>query len=95
MCCFWSTLLFFGPRLAFLIYWLIPYGRIKINLAFQGFLLPLLGWIFLPWTTLAYVIFFPIGGLDLIWLVLAFVADIAAYSGGYRNRRAARRYYRR
>lgn len=94
MCCFLSTLLFFGPRLAFLVYWLLPYGRAKTYLAFHTFIWPLLGWIFLPWTTLAYVIFFPIVGFDWIFIGLALLADIAAYSGGYRNRRAARRYYR-
>jgi hypothetical protein len=95
MCCVLSTLLVFGPRLAFLVYWLFPVGRAKTFLVFQSFLWPLLGWIFLPWTTLAYVIFFPIGGLDWIWLVLAVLADLAAYSGGYRHRRVVRRYYRR
>ena len=33
MCCFFTTLLFFGPCLAFLIFWLIPYGRLKVAAA--------------------------------------------------------------
>ena len=86
MCCFFTTLLFFGPRLAFLIYWLVPVGRVKIFLAFNTWIWPLLGLIFLPWTILMYVIVFPVGGFDWIWLGLAFAADIAGYVGGARNR---------
>ena len=89
MCCFFTTLLFFGPRLAFLIYWLLPFGRIKIFAAFNTWIWPLLGLIFLPWTTLMYVIIWTPGGLvafDWVWLGLALAADIAGYVGGARNR---------
>ena len=91
MCCFFTTLLFFGPRLAFLIYWLIPIGRINILAAFNTWIWPLLGLIFLPWTTLVYVLIYrPASGLiwlDWVWLGLAFLADIGGYVGGARNRR--------
>jgi hypothetical protein len=83
-------MMFFGPRLAFLLYWLLPYGQLKINAAFSGWFWPLLGLIFLPWTTLMYVLVFP-GGLvwfDWILLGLALLADIAGYAGGYRERRS-------
>jgi hypothetical protein len=90
MCCFFTTLLFFGPRLAFLIYWLLPYGRVKVTAVFNTWFWPLLGLIFLPWTTLMYVIVADIGGglvwFDWIWVGLAFLADIAGYVGGARNR---------
>ena len=36
MCCFFSTLWLLGPRFAFLIYWLIPWGRAKVTAAFGG-----------------------------------------------------------
>ena len=87
MCCFFATLLFFGPRLAFLIYWLFPAGAVKINLAFNTFIWPLLGLIFLPWTTLMYVIIFPINSFDWLWLGIALFADIAGYAGGAYNRK--------
>ncbi len=54
MCCIFTTLLFFGPRLAFLIYWLIWPTRVYAVL--DTWIIPLLGLIFLPWTTLMYVI---------------------------------------
>ena len=87
MCCFFSTLLFFGPRLGFLVYWLIPIGRLRIFAAFSTWIWPLLGLIFLPWTTLMYVMIFPVIGFDWLWLGLAFMADITSYAGGAYNRR--------
>ena len=90
MCCFFTTLLFFGPRLAFLIYWLIPVGRLKVNAAFQTFNLPwlvgILGLVFAPWTTLMFVIVFPLNAWDWLWMGLAIGADIASYVGGYHKR---------
>lgn len=87
MCCFYTVLLFLGPRLALMVLWLIPYGYAKINLAFSGFLWPLLGWLFLPWTTLMYVFVFPITGFDWLWLGLALIIDLGSYGGGaYGNR---------
>lgn len=43
MCYFYYNLWFLGPRFAFLIYWLIPYGRLKIIAAFNTWFWPLLG----------------------------------------------------
>lgn len=88
MCCFLTTLVFFGPRLAILVWWLINPARWA--LAFPGsFIWPLLGFLFLPWTTIMYVIVFPNGvvGFDWIWLGLALLFDISSYAGGgYGNR---------
>ena len=89
MCCFFATLWFLGPRFAFLVFWLIPWGRLKITAAFSGWLWPLLGLIFLPWTILMYVLIYPIVGLDWLWLGLAVVADISAYVTGAARRRDA------
>lgn len=55
MCCLFLSLMFFGPRLAFFVYWLLPVGRAKVILAFDTWLWPILGLIFAPWTTLMYV----------------------------------------
>lgn len=87
MCCFFASLFFFGPRLAFLVYWLFPAGQLKVNVAFNTFIWPLLGLIFLPWTTLMYVLVFPINSFDWLWLGLALLADIAGYVGGGYNRK--------
>ena len=86
MCCFLAALLAFGPRLAFLVYWLFPAGRLKIGLAFDTWIWPLLGFIFLPWTVLMYVIFFPIYGFDWVFVGVGLLADIAGYVGSFRSR---------
>lgn len=87
MCCFFTALVLFGPRLGILIWWLIDPTR--WGLAFQSFIWALLGFLFLPWTTLMYVIVFQGGitGFDWIWLGLGLLADIGSYTGGaYGNR---------
>jgi len=90
MCCFFASLLFFGPRFAFLIFWLFPYGQRRVNLSFKDFNYPwlvgILGLVFVPWFTLMYVIVYPLNGFDWIWLGLALGADIVSYIGGDRNR---------
>ena len=80
MCCFFATLAFLGPRFAFLVYWLLAPG--KVSAAFNTFIWPLLGLIFVPWATLMYVIVFPINNLDWLWVGLALVFDIAWWAGG-------------
>jgi len=88
MCCFATTLVFFGPRLAFLIYWLIWPVRVAASYAMFNFpwLVGIAGLIFAPWTSLMYVIVFPLNGFDWIWVGLGIMADIASYVGGYQNR---------
>jgi p-aminobenzoyl-glutamate transporter AbgT len=88
MCCFFAVLLFFGPRLAFVIYWIFPAGHAKVDAAFNGsFLVALIGLLILPWMTLAYVIFYPLSGFDYVWVILGLIADIAGYTGGFRSRK--------
>lgn len=87
MCCFLAALLFVGPRLAILVWWL--FRPLYITAAFGGWIVPLLGLIFLPWTLLMYLIVYPGGvvGFDWIILGLGILGDIAGYSGSYRQRR--------
>lgn len=87
MCCLLAALALFGPRVGFLVYWLIPYGQLRIRTAFDGWVLPLLGLIFLPWTTFAYTLVFPVFGLDWVWLALAVVADLAAFGASAARRK--------
>ena len=94
MCCFLTSLVIFGPRLAFLIYWLIPEGQLRINLAFDTWIWPLLGLLFLPWTTLMFVLVFPVTDFDWVWIAFAFVIDLASYGGAY-GRRSLPGYYGR
>lgn len=94
MCCAFLTLVFLGPRFFGAMWWLIQPARWQ--LAFNGWaggnlwwLWPMLGIIFLPWTTIMYILVAPMGitGLDWLWIGLAVVADIAFYGGGAGRKR--------
>jgi hypothetical protein len=79
-----------GSRLLLLLYWISR--PVQWNVAFGGaWLLPCLGFIFLPFTTLVYVWLVQgvgtINGIDWLWLGLAVFVDIAnTASAGYANR---------
>ena len=89
MCCFFLSLVFLGPRIVGAFWWLFQSDR--WHSAFAGWaggtlwwIWPILGIIFLPWTTIMYVGVAPGGvvGWDWLWLGLMLVADIASYAGG-------------
>jgi hypothetical protein len=90
VCCLALTAGVLGPRIALLVWWI--FGT-KVDVAFDSWLWPLLGLIFLPWTTLAYVLAWgPLHGVSGAgWLVVALgvAGDIATYSA-----RSARARYR-
>ena len=90
MCCLSIGLLFFGPRIGFLIYWLTPMGRAQMAPAFNTLIVPILGLIFLPWTTLLYGLAYGqngIAGFDWVWVIGALIADIATYVSAAAKRR--------
>jgi hypothetical protein len=61
MCCLALSAGFIGPRFALLMWWI--FGD-KVDAAFSSFIWPLLGLLFLPWTTIAYVLAWgPVYGL--------------------------------
>jgi hypothetical protein len=86
--CLFFTLLLAGPRVAIVLWWLVNPSRWET--AFDTFLWPFLGFLFLPWTTIMFVAVAPFGnvaGWDWFWIALAVVADISSYaSSGYSNR---------
>lgn len=87
MCCVLTVLVLAGPRLAILIWWLL--NPLRWQVTFPNFIVPLLGFILLPFTTLMYVLVAPGGvvGFDWVWLVLAVILDLGSYGGGaYGNR---------
>ncbi len=90
MCgCFVLLLGAFAPRLALL---LMALFNDEITRAFDGsWVIPLVGWFLLPFTTLAYVLIHwwtgDVDGFLWFFVVLAFLADLGSYGGGY-NRRA-------
>ncbi len=92
MCCLLSVIVFLGPRMGILVWWLLDQQRWER--AFDSFAWPLLGFIFLPWTTLMYVVV-GIGGLsgfDWIWMGIAVLMDLSSYSSNAYNRERGMRY---
>jgi hypothetical protein len=78
-----------GPRVALLFTWIFTN---LVDRAFEGILLPLLGLIFLPWTTFLYVLVYnPIEGVSFLgWVivVLGVLVDLGSYGAGARSRRS-------
>jgi hypothetical protein len=76
------------PRLALLILWIARPALVAA--AFHTFLLPLLGIIFLPFTTLIYVIVYIPGvgltGWGFFWVILAALLDIGHWGASYTQR---------
>jgi hypothetical protein len=86
-CCIAAFFSIFAPRIALFIVWVFtPY----VSRAFESFLWPLLGLIFLPYTTLLYALAylpgFGVFGWRWLWVILGFLLDIASYSGGGASR---------
>src|SRR5829696_8919734 len=81
------------PRLGLFIVW-IARPRL-VDAAFDGFLLPLLGIIFLPFATLMYVILYTPGvgltGWEWFWVVVAGVFDVAHWVVSVSQRRVLTR----
>ncbi len=93
MCCLVSVLLLLGPRAGILVWWLIDQERWER--AFDNFAVAFLGFFFLPWTTIFFVLVAPNGavtGFDWVWLALGLLVDLSSYGGGrYGQRERAAR----
>lgn len=90
MCCLITMAGLLGPRAAIVVWWLIEPARWAS--AFHTlYLWPVLGFVFLPWTTVAWVFVAPHGstsGIGWLFLVIGFLADLAMWGGGgFGNRR--------
>ncbi|MGB7434818.1 MAG: hypothetical protein WBR26_12615 [Candidatus Acidiferrum sp.] len=77
------------PRIALVLIFLFS---TYLQRAYHGLLVPILGFIFLPLTTLVYAWLvnsnLPIAGLNLIILIIAVVVDLGSLGGGEYHRRA-------
>jgi hypothetical protein len=88
MCCVLVLLAFVGPRIVLFLLWLFTN---YLSRAFDGFLLPLIGFLFLPWTTIAFAIaqneLGGANGIGILVIALGFLADIGVLGGGAQGRR--------
>lgn len=89
MGCLIVILLLLFPRIALV---LLFFTTNYLQHAYHNLLVPLLGFIFLPLTTLAYAWMvntnMPIAGINLVILIIAVVVDVGGLSGGEYHRRS-------
>lgn len=85
MPCLIALFALIGPRIA-LVFTAIFSDM--ISRAIDSWAVALLGFLFLPWTTLAYVVFYDVGsgrevrGFEWFLVGLAFLVDLSSYLGG-------------
>jgi hypothetical protein len=83
--CLIALVALIGPRVALVFTWIFS---AMIGRAIDSWLVAVLGFIFLPWTTLAYVVMYDVGtgfeveGIEWFLVGIAFVADVGSYVGG-------------
>jgi hypothetical protein len=92
--CFVLLLGAFAPRLALV---LIALLGDWITSAFDGdWVVPFIGWLFLPYTTLIYVLVHysqgEVTGFFWFFVILAFLTDLSSYFGSYARRTEIRSY---
>ena len=92
MCCAFLLAWGIGPRIALFFWWI--FGD-KPDAAIDSWVWGLLGFLFLPWTTLMYIIAWsPVVGINGFWdvllIVIGVLLDIASYAAkpAYARRRA-------
>jgi hypothetical protein len=87
-CCLILAIALLGPRIAI---FLLAIFTSFFERGFDGLLLPVLGFIFLPFTTLAYAWAIntrgEVAGFPAVLLVVAVLADLGGFSGGEYERR--------
>lgn len=88
MPCLLVILLLAFPRLVLVVMFLTS---TYLQRAYHDLLIPLLGFIFLPLTTIVYAWLvnshMPIEGINLIYLILAVILDVGGLGGGESHRR--------
>ena len=89
MPCLFALFAAFAPRVALFFESLLRPSL--VTRAFDSFIVPLLGFIFLPFTTLIYVLVWTPGvgvtGWGWLWVVLGVLLDVGSYGGSaYGNR---------
>src|SRR4051795_8147740 len=88
-CCIVALFSLISPRLALFFVWIFSD---LLSDAYDSWIVPLLGFFLLPWTTLTYAAFWDWGdgrhvsGFEWFFVILAFVVDLGSYVSGDRAR---------
>jgi hypothetical protein len=89
MGCLLALLALISPRLVLFLMWIFSD---QLSRAFDSWIIPLLGFFVLPWTTLTYAAFWDWGpgrhvtGIEWFFVVFAFLIDVGAWDRGRRAR---------
>jgi hypothetical protein len=75
--CLFAFFVASAPRLALLFMWIFTP---LVDRAFATFVGPLLGLAFLPFTTIIYVVLFPVVGFEWFWVGLGVMLDLGSYA---------------
>ncbi len=86
MPCLVALLAIISPRLALFFIWIFSD---LLEDAYDDWIVPVLGFFLLPWTTLAYAVMWAagsnrVGGFEWFIVALAFLFDLSAWFGGRR-----------
>jgi hypothetical protein len=94
--CLFLILMMLSPRLGIIFLWAFTN---YVSRSFDTWIWPLLGLIFLPWTTLLYILVAaPVGGISFwgwLFVALGLIMDVGSHLNSYANRSQAEMYYRR
>ena len=90
MPCLFVLFAAFAPRLLLIFLWIARPNL--VGQAFETFLIPLLGFIFLPFTTLMWLLLWAgsggdVSGFDWVWIGIAVFLDLGHWAGGAAGRR--------
>jgi hypothetical protein len=81
----------FFPRFALFLVWILR--PLRVDAAFDTFIIPLLGIIFLPFATLMYVLLYTPGvgllGWEWFWVAVCGVLDVLHWGASYTQRTSA------
>lgn len=88
MPCLFLILILASPRVGLVLLFLFTH---YLDRAFHSFLPLILGFLFLPFTTLVYAWLvnsgLPVAGINVVWLLIAALVDLGAVGHGYSRRR--------
>jgi hypothetical protein len=91
--CLFLLVMMASPRLGIVLLWAFTN---YVNLAFNSWVWPALGLVFLPWTTLMYTFVAAAAGGITFWgwlfVALGLMSDIASHAQEYNSRNQARAY---
>jgi hypothetical protein len=97
MGCLFLLISLLSPRLGIIFLW--AFTNYVIPRSFDTWIWPLLGLIFLPWTTLLYILVAaPAGGISFwgwLFVAIGLVMDLSSHANSYASRQQAQGLYAR